>query len=372
MTGNKPASGVAAIVLAAGMSRRMGTPKQLLCWNSKPLLEHALENVRGSAVDEIVLVLGAAADEIRRQVSMDGLTLVENPDYQQGMGTSLRSGVSALSSSAKAAFVVLADQPFVRPATLDRMIASYSRSAPQVLIPLYRGFRGNPVLLDRSLFPELMNLAGDVGCRAVFGHHTQGIHRLPVDDPGILLDIDSQHDWKALDSAGDPTSNVRQLPDVEERQRVEGNRREIVILGRDAVAHALSALARVMNFTVTIVDPLLRLPDFPDADRVLHALDFSRLVTGECYVVVASRGQWDEEGVEAALQSGAIYTGLLANRKRAEEILNALRHRGMPEDKLSFLRAPAGLHIGAEGPQEIALSIMAEIVALQRRTPAKA
>src|SRR5215469_9937925 len=110
----KTNSGVAAVVLAAGMSRRMGAPKQLLRIDGKTVLERTLENVRKSAVDEIVLVLGFAADAVEKEISMQGIKVVRNDGYEQGMGTSLRAGVAAAGDGANAALIVLADQPFVQ------------------------------------------------------------------------------------------------------------------------------------------------------------------------------------------------------------------------------------------------------------------
>jgi len=360
---------VAAIVLAAGMSRRMGAPKQLLRLGGKSLLERTLANVRGSGVDEIVVVLGAGADEVRRQVTTDGMLVVVNPDFQQGMGISLRAGLAAVSAWMQAALIVLADQPFVLSSTLDQMIIYRQQYAPKILLPLYRGFRGNPVLLDRSVFPELMGLTGDVGCRAIFGSHTESIRRLAVDDAGILLDIDSAEDWERLDSSGDPPSHLLHLAEIESRKEETAlNRPELVIVGRDEMVRALARLARIMEFSVTIVDPFLSLDEWPEADRVLHILDFSRLASAERYVVVASRGQFDEEAVEQSIRANANYAALMANRRRAEEIFRSLEFKGLPAEKLAAIRAPAGIDIHAEAPAEIALSIMAEIVAARRKT----
>jgi len=360
---------VAAVVLAAGMSRRLGAPKQLLRLGGKSLLECTLDKVRGSCVDEIVLVLGSAADEVRRQVATDGMRVVVNPDFQQGMGTSLRAGLAAVSTSMQAALIVLADQPFVRSSTLDQMIAYGQQQVPQILIPLYRGFRGNPVLLDRSVFPELMSLTGDVGCRAIFGSHTESIHKLSVDDAGILLDIDSAEDWERFGSSGDPPAHLQHLAEVEgwKEKEMGSNRPELVVVGRDGMVRALARLARIMEFSVTIVDPFLSLDEWPEADCVLHILDFSRLGPGERYVVVASRGQFDEEAVEQAVRANANYTALMANRRRAEEIFRSLGLRGLTAEQLAAVRAPAGLDISAETEPEVALSIMAEIVAARRR-----
>ncbi len=147
----------------------MGTVKQVLHLDGRPLLQHVLDNVRASEVEEIVLVLGFAAEAIQREIETENVRVVINRNYQQGMGTSLRAGLSAVDPQAGAALIVLADQPFVRSATLDQLIAEHQRSKAQIVIPTYRGFRGNPVLLDRSVFPEVMALDADVGCRAIFG-----------------------------------------------------------------------------------------------------------------------------------------------------------------------------------------------------------
>jgi molybdenum cofactor cytidylyltransferase len=371
MVTNKQGGCVAAVVLAAGMSRRMGMAKQLLGIEGKTLLERTLDNVRAARVSEIVLVLGAEAEEIQRQLPAGDFRVVVNSEYQQGMGTSLRCGLAAVSPSTQAALIVLADQPFVRPATLDRLIAYHAESQAQIVLPLHRGFRGNPVLLDRSVFPEVMSLSGDVGCRAIFGNHTDGIHKLEVDDPGVLLDIDTEADLRNIDwtAGADPVERFR-LPQVEGREP-QGNRTarpELVIVGRDEVARALAKLACVLKFNITFVDPLLRPAEVPEADRVLHLLNFALLPCGEKFVVVASRGQCDEEAVEEALNTGASYVALLSNKNRAREIINSLRQREVGSEKLALVRAPAGLEIGAESPEEIALSILAEIVATSRTT----
>lgn len=366
MDTNKQPGSTAAVVLAAGMSRRMAAagPKQLLRIAGKPLLVHALESIHTAGISEIVLILGAEAEAIQQQIAMHGARVVLNPDYRQGMGTSLRAGLAAVSSAAGAALIILADQPFVRPETLHRLIAfheqsSHERSGAQIILPLYRGFRGNPVLLDRSVFPEVMGLSGDVGCRAIFGSHTEGIHKLEVDDPGILLDIDTEDD---LGRASEIRPQLP-LPMLEERPAdVPQNVRHLAIVGRDEVSRALARLARVLHFSITFVDPFLSLRELPEADRVLHALDFSLLPARDKAVVVASRGQFDEEAVQQALISNASNVALLANRKRAREVLNSLRMRGISEEKLKAVRAPAGIEIGAETPEEIALSILAEII----------
>lgn len=192
---------VGAVVLAAGQSARMGEPKQLLRVGERTVLERTLAHVRAADVGEIVLVLGDSAEEIRRELPAglsDGLRIVVNQQYEEGMASSLREGLSALSKQMDAALIVLADQPFVRSETIDRIIERYRSSDAEIVIPVYDGQRGNPVLLDRSVFPEAMALRGDTGFRAIFGSHADGIEKIDVDDPGVLLDIDDRADYERL------------------------------------------------------------------------------------------------------------------------------------------------------------------------------
>jgi molybdenum cofactor cytidylyltransferase len=197
----KGSSRVAVVILAAGKSARMGEAKQLLRLGEGTVLGQTVENVRASSVDEVVMVLGASAEAIREQLPAEILGLarvVVNPEYETGMASSLRAGLAALGSDVDAAVIVLGDQPFVRAATLDRIIEEYRRTGAQIVIPMYEGARGNPVLLDRSLFREAMALEGDVGCRAIFTKHAEGVVYLEVDDSGVLLDIDSRGDYERL------------------------------------------------------------------------------------------------------------------------------------------------------------------------------
>ena len=364
MDTHKPSPQVAAIVLAAGMSQRMGMPKQLMPLGDKTLLEHALANVRSADVSEIVLVLGAYADEIEQKIATDGLKIVINSLYEQGMGTSIRAGLAALDPSTTAALIVLADQPFVRPTTLDQLISYHAEHGSQITLPLYKGFRGNPVLLDQSVFPEMTGLSGDVGCRAIFGTHTEGIHKVPVNDIGVLLDIDTLDDLRHLRllAGADGEESSSSGNDLETRPHIDENHPELVIVGNHEVAQMLGHLGRILGFSPTFIDPLLSLEDLPEADRVLRALDFSQLPPGDRYVVVASRGLCDEEAIEQAINTKAAYVGMVAKKSRANEVLDALRQRGLPAEDLDKVRAPAGVPIGAETPEEIALSILAEIV----------
>jgi molybdenum cofactor cytidylyltransferase len=353
---------VSAIVLAAGSASRMGSQKQLLQLGDKTLLEHTLESVRASQVQRIVVVLGSAAEEIRPHIPLaENVKVVVNDAFQAGMGSSLQCGLAALDPQADATLVVLADQPLVRPATLNRLIEDYGRHKPQILIPLFRGFRGNPVLVDRSVFPEIAALHGDTGCRAIFGDHLDNIRKIAVDDPGVLLDTDSPRDLKQLRTLYEAGSFT--LPTLETVAANPAPTAELVLVGRESVAVALAKFARLLDFGVTVVDPLLTFADLPEATTLLRELDFSLLPTaGRRFCVVASMGRFDEEAIEQALSAAIPYVALVANKKRSQEVLQSLSLRGLSAEQLALVRTKPGIALGAQTPAEIALSIAAEIL----------
>ena len=371
-------SRVGAIILAAGRSTRMGEAKQLLRMGENTVLGQTLAHVRGAGVDEIVLVLGFSAQTIREQLPIsviEGLKVVVNQAYEQGMASSLREGLSALDPQTDAALIVLADQPFIRAETLHRIIEEHGRTNAKIVIPLYRGFRGNPVLLDRSVFAEVMALEGDIGCRAIFRSHLEGIVKVEVDDVGILLDIDNKddyerlrrfdqfrHDERALIEAANREARV--VPSLEDSGVEDPSHGDqLIVVGYEQVAIAVVKLGQLLNFMVTVVDPLLEISALPPGVGLLKTLDFSLLPENpRRYVVVASRGKFDEEAVEQALHSHSVYVGLVASKKRGQEILCSLERKGESPEKLATVRVPAGLHIGADAPEEIALSIAAEII----------
>ena len=167
---------------------RFGSVKQLQC------LGRVLDNVHAAGLDDIVVVLGAHADEIRRQVRFAGERVVVNSDYAQGMSTSIQAGLRALADGTEGAMIVLADQPYVTARTMGLLAAEFRRTHPPALAPSFDGRRGNPVVIGAALFPELMELRGDAGFRAIAGRHT--VAELAVDDPGVLIDVDQPSDLR--------------------------------------------------------------------------------------------------------------------------------------------------------------------------------
>ncbi|MBV8817614.1 MAG: nucleotidyltransferase family protein, partial [Acidobacteriaceae bacterium] len=182
------------------------------------LLETVLHCLRSSKVDDIVVVLGAAAETIQHEVPLHDFRTVINERYQQGMSTSLAAGIAAVRDEQHGALIVLADQPFVQPDTINLLIDRFRESRPQAVAPVYRGSRGNPVLVDRSLFPEVRTLQGDVGCRAIFASKAQ-LLEVSVDDIGVLLDLDTQADLERVRNGALPVGAHPELHDSSFEQR---------------------------------------------------------------------------------------------------------------------------------------------------------
>lgn len=140
-----------------------------------------------SSVHPVLVVTGHEHEDIEAALAGLPLTFHHAPDYASGMSASLKTGVAA-ARSAEAILVCLGDMPFVQPATLDRLAAAYDGQA--AIFPTYQGRRGNPVLLGRSLFPDILKLTGDEGARVLLKSIPDQVAVLAVDDPGILRDID--------------------------------------------------------------------------------------------------------------------------------------------------------------------------------------
>lgn len=190
---------VAAIVLAAGGSTRMGQPKQLLPVGGRPMVRHVTEIVCAAGLHQVVVVVGAHAEAVGRALAGLPVEIVVNEAWSGGMSTSLRAGLRALRPEIRAALIILADQPALTPQLLQALVDHYWVTGASVVAPFYRGQRGNPVLFDRSLFPELLALEGDRGGRALVVRHEQELGRVQVDDPAVLLDIDTHQDYESME-----------------------------------------------------------------------------------------------------------------------------------------------------------------------------
>jgi molybdenum cofactor cytidylyltransferase len=189
----------AGIVLAAGASRRMGSPKQLLPIDGRPLLEVVVTAACASRLDEVVVVLGANAEAIRDTVAWGRARTVVNQEHEQGMSTSLRAGVCALDASVDRAVVVLGDQPDVSAALIDRLLDEQQRSGLPAAALSFDGLLHPPVVMRRELWPDLMSLQGDIGCRALIRARPELVVAVPIDTPlHHPVDIDTPEDFARL------------------------------------------------------------------------------------------------------------------------------------------------------------------------------
>ncbi len=483
-----------AIVLAAGASTRMGRPKALVPLAGRPLLEHVLRSLRESTVAETVVVLGFGADAVRRGVDLEGLHVVENRAFAEGMSSSLRAGLEALPPSVGSFYVVLGDAPFVHSSTYGELVRARERAGARIAIPTFHGVRGNPVLMDRSLAPEVEQLVGDRGCRAIHLRHPSETVEVAVDDPGVLIDLDTPEEVaRAEPAATDPTRQATlaaelgrrgpagDAPRTGPRPRVRGRtdalarvaelerRREpfvlatvvqvhaptsgkpgfkavvyadgridgwvggscsrhalktesraaledgeprllrlragtdacpppapgvvdrvmecqsggameiylephgppaqLLIVGDSPVAECLASLGRLLGYRVVVAGLELDAGRFPDADEIVSDLaQLPAKVDAATYAVVATMAQYDGAALRALAPSPAPYVGLVASRRRAGLLFEELRGAGVAETAVARIQNPAGVDIHAKTPEEIALSVAAEIT--QRRRAA--
>lgn len=196
--GGAPA--VAAIVLAAGRSRRMGEANKLLAdIDGTPMLVRVVDAVQGAAVAPIIVVTGHDDARVRAALAGRPISFAHNPDYDQGMSTSLRAGVGALPGDIDAALVCLGDMPRVGPAHIARLVAAFEPARGRAIcVPVHAGKRGNPVLFGARFFADMDRLRGDTGARALLAAHADMVHAVPMDDGGVLLDVDTAEALAAL------------------------------------------------------------------------------------------------------------------------------------------------------------------------------
>jgi CTP:molybdopterin cytidylyltransferase MocA len=193
------ASSSAGIILAAGASRRMGEPKQLLPLHGRPLLEAALAAACDSHLDEVVVVLGDHADEIRRSVRLGRARVVLNPAYAEGMSTSLRAGIASLDRRVARAVVILGDQPDISAEVVNRLLETQAASGLPAAALSFDGLLHPPVVLARELWGEVAALEGDVGCRALVRAHPELVAAVVAERPGSHpIDIDTREDFERL------------------------------------------------------------------------------------------------------------------------------------------------------------------------------
>lgn len=193
---------VAGIVLAAGASRRMGTPKQLLDIEGRPLLHRVLSEVLASDLERVVLVLGHEAGRVRRSLGAllahPKLDVVENPRFQEGMSTSLILGLEAVERRFDHIMILLGDMPHTDRAVINRLIRAVPASGCPLGAAAIGGKKTHPVMVSRPLFGELHAVSGDRGAKALFVKHPEETHLVEFEGPYDDRDLDTPEDYSRL------------------------------------------------------------------------------------------------------------------------------------------------------------------------------
>lgn len=183
---------IAAIILAAGQSLRMGCNKLLLKVGDKPLVRRVAENVLSSRANPVLVVAGYDSDNLKHALAGCVITTVQNPDFRSGLSSSIRAGVGALPDGSDGALIVLGDMPGVSSSLINCMIGAFPAERGNAICVAARdGTRGNPVLFGRCFFPDLLALTGDEGAKRVIAANEGSVLTIEAHDDGPLLDIDT-------------------------------------------------------------------------------------------------------------------------------------------------------------------------------------
>jgi molybdenum cofactor cytidylyltransferase len=191
---------IGAVLLAAGQSRRMGGPNKLLAEiDGTPMVAHVARRLLASKARPVVAVLGNQAEEVDAALGKLPVERVHNPEFADGLSTSLKRGTSALPADLDGALICLGDMPLISGRHIDRLIAAFNPlEGRAIIVPTRRGKRGNPVLWAKRFFPEMAELAGDVGAKHLIGEHAELVAEVEMDDDAILVDIDTPEALAAL------------------------------------------------------------------------------------------------------------------------------------------------------------------------------
>jgi molybdenum cofactor cytidylyltransferase len=203
---------VSVVLLAAGMSTRMGRNKLLLTFRDKPLVVHAVDTLLASKAGEIIVVLGHESEKIWDQLEdyagqapnrgqSRRVRLVKNADYRDGLSTSVRAGVEAVSRETGAIMIYLADQPLLEPADVDRIITAFTTAKAEdkmIVVPFFKGERGNPVILDASLRDSILGIVGDVGCKGVIKRYPEKVYAIEMENDHVVRDVDDVQAYERL------------------------------------------------------------------------------------------------------------------------------------------------------------------------------
>jgi molybdenum cofactor cytidylyltransferase len=193
---------IGIILLAAGASLRLGHPKQLLPYKRKTLLRYSLEEALASGAQPLVVVLGANADNLQKEISGYPVHTVINEHWQEGMASSIRTGIKAITEInpvAEGAILIVCDQPFMTAGLLNTLMSTHQTTGKGIVACTYGNTFGPPAFFHQSFFPELLQLKGDVGARSIVQKNIDNVEAIPF--PNGTFDIDTYKDYEFIKDA---------------------------------------------------------------------------------------------------------------------------------------------------------------------------
>lgn len=182
---------IRGIILAAGSSKRMGENKLELELNGRPIIDIVAENAKNSQLNEVLLVYGKYETAV-------SIPKIYNSNYEEGMSTSLISGMSGFSGDA--VMILLGDMPFVTSDIINRLYDGYTASDKNIVVPLHNGKRGNPVIIGKKYYNDIMNNKGDKGARDIIKNNLEDVEYIEINNEGIFIDIDDKEKYEGIAS----------------------------------------------------------------------------------------------------------------------------------------------------------------------------
>jgi xanthine dehydrogenase accessory factor len=453
----------AALVLAAGSSTRMGRPKLDLPIEGTAMSRRVVETLLSQPFDVVHVV--TAPGRTLDLPEDPRIVRVENPNPAEGIASSLRLGLASLPPATEVVAVALGDLPLVRGETVAALLSAYEETASAIVYPVYRGEQGHPVLWARRLFCELSQLEGDRGAKALIEKHRDSALPLPVDDPGVRLDIDTPADYARATGGKSLKSRKTVFAELEEayergetvalvtiletkgstpqkagakmvvgrdgrmrgtvgggcveseilwraQRAIEERRCEIgtydfnadeeenglicggsmkvfiepvippprvYVIGAGHVAQPVSQVAKIAGFEVIVLDDRVKYASrerFPEADVVkagpIPSLAEEFVYGDNAHVVIVTRGhKEDEEALRVFIEKETAYLGLIGSVTKLEKIMRRLVRDGVSRERLDKVHTPIGLDLGGSSPGEIAISIVAELLAVRYQRTGK-
>ncbi len=425
------------------------------------MARRVVDTLLAAPFDRVRVVVGAG-ERLDLPSGEPRLEIVENPDAKKGISSSIRRGLTDLPEATEVVAIALADMPLVATETVKELLQAYDRTRRPIVFPQFRGQQGHPVLWDRGFFSALRELEGDRGAKALLERNRDLALAVPVEDPGVCLDIDTLDDYSRVVTSTKRRSVFQELEEAYQRgeavalvtiletsgstpqkagakmvvgrdgrlrgtvgggcveseilfraQRAIETRKceigsydfnadeeenglicggsmkvfiepivpppRVYVVGAGHVAQPVAQVAKIAGFEVVVLDDRVKYASrerFPEADVVkagpIPELAGEFFYGDNAYVVIVTRGhKEDEEALRAFIDKETAYIGLIGSVTKIEKIVKRLERDGVSRERLSRVHSPIGLDLGGSSPGEIAISIVAELLAVRYQRTGK-